>query len=288
MNRFLQIILGRAPLLALVGAALLGVAGCDLFISNVSSEEAACPSDTPPEIAQGQTEFSDEELRCAVYTEYKFPDGFYQEDLSLSGRDGEASIYYENTVSIDSSNQWNEFCTNDLSRARALSEKSAESSSYYRQLVDTTVTEKFFEFRRVYEQNPRDVLLSRVHTCTYIVPFDSFRYAGSLGPLDEGSAFIGTFSPVPVTRAKVRELAEYLFFLSHYNSGGVALSSVSRPGDEEAIEHVVYGTSTTYGDFGLCDQITLTAFSYRVNRETGHIQYSKNPIRTVKARCPDE
>ncbi len=287
MSRFLPLIRGRALLFALVGAALFGMAGCDLFSSRMSSEEGACPSDTPPEIAEGQTEFSDEALRCAVYTEYKFPDGFYQEDLSLSGRDGEASIYYENTVSIDSSNQWNEFCTNDLSRARALSEQSAESSSYYRRLVDTTATEKFFQFRRVYEQNPRDVLLSRVHKCTYIVPSNSFRYAGSLGPLDEGSVFIGTFSPGPVTRAKVRELAEYLFFLEHYNSGGVALSSVSRPGDE-AIEHVIYGTSTTYGDFGICDEITLTAFSYRVNRETGRMQYSKDPIRTVKARCPDE
>ena len=287
MPCLLHVTLARFRPFLLLGAVFFGVVGCESSLID-TSPEAGCPSGKVPDVAEGQTDFSDEELRCAVYTEYKFPADFYQEDLSLPDREGAASIYYENTVSIDASNQWTEFCTNDLSRARALSEKSAESSSYYRKLVDTTVTEKFFQFRRVYEQNPRDVLLSRVHKCSYFAPADSFHYAGPLGPLDEGTVMIGTFSQGPVTKEKIRELAEYLFFLSHYNiGGGVALSSVSRP-EEDAVEHVIYGTSTTYGDFGICDHITLTSFSYRVNRETGHIRYSRKPIRTVEARCPTE
>ena len=189
--RFRHAMLPFSRSFLLLGAIFLGVLGCDSPVIH-TAKRPACPSGDAPNIAEEQTEFSDKDLRCAVYTDYKFPDGFYQEDLSLPDREGKASIYYENTVSIDSSNKWTEFCTNELSRAWTLSERSADSNSYYRRVVDTTITEKFFQFRRVSEQNPRDVLLSRVHKCSYFTPSDSFHHASPVGPRDEGSATLGT------------------------------------------------------------------------------------------------
>ena len=188
----------------------------------------------------GQTEFSETELRCVVYTDYRSPEGFYWEDLSLPGREGSASICYENTVSIDSTNEWVEMCTGRLSQARVWSETSARSSAHYRRLLDTTSTKRYLQFRRVYDKNPRDVLLSRVHKCSYFDPSEPFHCAGSSIKRDArgdstptDSISIGTFGPRPITPAQVRRLAEYFWFIGQYNTGGAtALSSVSRAGKE--------------------------------------------------------
>src|SRR6266446_7909691 len=82
----------------------------------------------------------------AVYSSYKFPKGFYEEDLQGG------AIYYENSVSIKPLSQrqphWFELSTNDRDQAFAWSESSAVNSAYYRQLQSETQTEKYFEFRR--------------------------------------------------------------------------------------------------------------------------------------------
>jgi len=65
---------GSAHLLAAAvffQAIVVGAEGCD----SLRSEKCVCQD--PPPVEPGQTEFSETELRCAVYTDYRSPEGFY-------------------------------------------------------------------------------------------------------------------------------------------------------------------------------------------------------------------
>jgi hypothetical protein len=68
----------------------------------------------------------DDQVLRLVYSSYKYPQGFYQEELTHS------SIYYENTISIMPMQQrvmqWNELCTDDHDQARAWSDSSGAHS----------------------------------------------------------------------------------------------------------------------------------------------------------------
>ena len=84
-------------------------------------------------------------IEKAYSKDYLFPDDFnYEKNLS-------GSIYYENTVSIRTSNDvWIELHTNDKSQAKIWSEISSTTSAYYRDLILERETGKYFEFKRVY------------------------------------------------------------------------------------------------------------------------------------------
>lgn len=88
---------------------------------------------------------------------YMYPAGFnFQQNF-------DGSLYYENTISIRASQtSLVELDTNDKQQAKDWSETSSSTSAYYRELVAERETEKYFEFKRVYSVNAKDVILSRV------------------------------------------------------------------------------------------------------------------------------
>ena len=43
--------------------------------------------------------------------------------------------------------------------------------SYYRELIDENETDKYFEFKRQYEERPIDILYERAHKCSYLEVF---------------------------------------------------------------------------------------------------------------------
>lgn len=222
-----------------------------------------------------QTEFTDDELLDAVYSDYKYPEYFYTEDF-----DG-GSPYYENTVSItpleDRTNEWRELCTNSREQALEWSELSSQYSSYYRDLVEESETDKYFQFRRVWLEHPSDILLSRVHKCMYLDRSNYDRF--------KGGHLIGTFNYRPVSAAAVAELVEYLWFIGNYNTGGFkALSSFTDPTDEY-IRHTIYAIRVSYGDWGLCDYISLVKEIYDVHTVTGDISYYEVYIRSIQGKC---
>ncbi len=180
---------------------------------------------TFPEFESNQTAFDDCDLLNAAYTHYYTPPDFYEES--------DESRYYENTVSIgiyDNDNpEWIELCTDSLELAHAWSETSAVRSSYYRVITSERETEKFFEFRRVREENQNDVILSRVHKCNYLdrTMYDYFNPDSLLG--------IYNMRPINIDRGK--ELAEYLWLNSHLI--GKVLSSYIAEKDEY-LEHTFY------------------------------------------------
>jgi hypothetical protein len=99
---------------------------------------------------------TDEEILQLVYSTFKVPINFYQEDV------GSAGIYYENTLSIlpldQRTGHASELSTNSHDQALAWSESSSVHSSYYRTLQSEMETYKYFQFRRLYQDHPTDVL----------------------------------------------------------------------------------------------------------------------------------
>lgn len=217
---------------------------------------------------------TNETLLQLSYSSFKYPNGFYQEDL------GGASIYYENTLSILPLNQRTshsfELSTNNRDQALAWSESTSVNSAYYRTLQSERQTEKYFEFRRVYQQNTRDVVLSRVHKLSYIdrSMFDSFN----------PTPLIGVFNLRPIDTSGVRTLSEYMWFSQNYSTGGAKALAAVPAESTDSIKCAIYQIQIVYGDFGVRDQIYLYRQQYSVGRQTGKIYRSRSTIKTVQGR----
>lgn len=251
--------------LALAISGQIALNGCDLLTS----------SDSVPQISEPQTEFTDEELLEYTYSNYKFPDDFYQEELN------DGSIYYVNTVSILPTNErehiWIELCTDDSDQASVWSESSSRNSAYYRELVEEKETEKYYEFRRVYSARPNDIVLMRAHKCSYLdrSSVDRFLHSDTLG----------VFTQRPITSISVRELCEYLHFNDTYNIANYKpLSSITENRDS-TFRQIIYQLSIRYGDFGICDSITLEKVIYTVDKHSGLITISRESVRSILGEC---
>ncbi len=209
-----------------------------------------------------------------VYSPYKFPEGFYHEEL------GNGSPYYENTISttpLDSRGEvWVELSTEDPAQARAWSDSSDAYSSEHRTVRAQRVTERFFEFSRVNPLNTRYTLLSRVHRSSYLAWC-------KLPPYPDGSV-IGVFSKRPVTDGDVHSLAEYLWFIRNYNMGGAKVLSSTTGSTPQAITETILETGVSYGDWGMRDHITVFATTYSVDRITGEIRVERKILRTLEGR----
>ncbi len=248
--------------LCLIMVVQVALSGCDILSS----------SDKPPRTSPPPPEYTDEQLLELVYSGYKFPDDFYEEDLEG------ASIYYVNTVSVlplhERKSVWIEFCTDDRDQAFAWSESSNVNSSYYRDLVSESETEKYYEFRRVYAERPTNIVLYRAHKCSYIdrSSVDKFHLNDTLG----------VFTQRPITVAAVKELAEYIQFINTYNNGSSKTLHSESEEDDTSVSLVIHQLSIGFGDWGMCDQISLGTVTYSVDRQTGVITISRERIRGVQ------
>ncbi len=221
-------------------------------------------------------EFTDAEILNAAYNGTSYIPGFYNEG-TLQG-----NIYYENTISIkppkERGLEWIELCTDNRTQALAWSEASSRNSAYYRNLTGERETDKYFEFTRVYAKNPSDVLLSRVHKCSYLDKsgYDKFQK-------EEG---LGTFSQRPITDENAKELIEYLWYVEHPGAGSQnPILDHYLYEDGDSIRYVIYHVVGFIGDWGLCDQIALVRRQYSVDVSSGKITMESKDLRTVEGRC---
>jgi hypothetical protein len=224
----------------------------------------------PPDI-RDSTQITNENVLRAVYSSYKYSEGFYHEDFQGS------NPYYENTISIHASNErpsyWFELSTNDRSQAFAWSESSSVYSSYYRKLESERQTEKYFEFRRVWQEHPSDVILSRVHKATYL---DRSMY-DRFNPGDT----IAVFQKSPIDTAGFKELVEYLWSADNFNIGGAKALCSYVLDHGTAVEYLLFHTMVSFGDWGLSDQISVMRSTYLVSKQTGVVTCRKQIIRFI-------
>jgi len=246
-----------------------------LLLVACKGEKPPFSPSTPSPASFETISITDEELLELVYSTYKHPEDFYHEEL-----DG-ASIYYENSLSILPLHQRTDHCvelsTNDHDQALAWSESTAVHSAYYRYVESEQDDEKYFQFRRVRQMNPQDVVLSRVHKLSYLdrSMYDSF-YPTRL---------IGKFNQRPISAERVQTLVQYFWWISSYQlHGAKALATVTAE-TADSVKCALYDTQVTYGDWGLSDQIALNRRVYAVSKETGEIRRRSFVIRTLQGKA---
>jgi hypothetical protein len=252
---------------SIIFVIVLLIIGCESSIDNKQVY-------LPPNI-QDSTQITDENVLRAVYSSYKYPAGFYQEDLNGG------SPYYENTISTKSISErpsyWYELSTNNRDQAFAWSESSSVYSAYYRKLESEKETEKYFEFRRVWEEHPTDILLSRVHKEGYL---DKSMY-DRLNPGDT----LGIFTKSNIDTTSVRELIEYLWFVWNYNMGGAKALCSYVINFNDSVNYLLFYTMVSYGDWGLCDQISVMRSIFSVSKQSGIIKENKYLVRHITGKC---
>lgn len=213
--------------------------------------------------------FTDQEILSVVYSDYKYPPGFYL--------DGQEVGYCVTAVVKDGGLRRTCVCADNRNYARQLSEISNAESSVQRPLISERETEKYFEFRR---RERSGVFLDRVDKCSYI---DRSQALGS----SDGS-YLGQYNVRPITNKNFKDLMEYLWFDQNAQLAGRKLLDGVLAEHDGSMIYTVYETSVTYGDhggMGGCDSITLLKVAYTVNINSGRISSSSENVRTIKGRC---
>ena len=223
---------------------------------------------------QDSTQITDDNIMRAVYSSYKYPATFQQEDYQG------ASPYYENTISIyrdkERPSYWIELSTNDRNQAYAWSESSSVNSAYYRKIVAERETDKFFEFRRAWQEHPTDVILSRIHKSSYL---DRSMY-DRMNPKDT----IAVFKYLPVDTIKIRDLIEYLWFAGNYDFAGAKVLCDYSIDRSNSVEYLLFSTEVSRGDWGLNDQIAVVRSSFVVSKQSGSVVFKKQTIRSLTGK----
>ena len=236
-----------------------------------------------------QTKFTDKEILDAVYSNYKTPDGFFVDTLE-KGEKISDSVYY---VRMLENNNWIFYCTNDINTAKQLvdrdiAEYHKTDDSSGRMIVDASENEKFFEFKTLETHKTlpgmKYYLRYRAYKCSYLSDLQYGMYYKKDKSISDG--YIGTFTKKPITTENVKELVEFLWYsaFSNYNLGGAKVLSSFTGENGDSIKHTLFETSTTYGDWGLYDQITLIKSIYTVNKNSGEIRLIKEDIKTLQGR----
>ena len=212
-------------------------------------------------------------VRLAYDRTYKVPENFYWEN-NLEG-----SIYYENTVSILPlelrENIWIELSTNNRDSAFSWSEASSNNSAYYRELIGERETEKFFEFKRRYDYNHSDIILSRVHKLSYLdrSMYDYF----------QKGEVIGIFNKENYNKSDFIELIEYLWFKHNHEIGKKIFKTLFYENGGQYF-YKLYEIHLVRGDWGIQDKIKYYEITYTLNKSTREIKETKKLIKEFSSR----
>jgi hypothetical protein len=222
-----------------------------------------------PSFEPRDSTFTDDQVRAAVYTTYRWPAGFYQEP------EYRVAPYYVNALSTKPlccrpAADWRELATDDTAQARAWADSTVAYGSHIIPLASDPpiVTDRYIEFRPITGTRQPGVAM-RAHRMSYLDPVyfrSAFFFSDSL---------VGTFNARPVDTTGVRGLAEYLWFKWHRDMGGFKVLSSFGSDEGGAVLHVVYDVETTYGDWNMQDDLRLNRLEFRVSKTTGEIRFRR-------------
>lgn len=219
-----------------------------------------------PNFTSTQTEFTDNELLHATYTDYKFPSNFYHENLE------DMNLYYVNTLSVDSTanGQSIQLSTNSFEKAKDWSIKSTYENSEFKNGMNS---EKFFEFIRITNPKDHSIIKFRTHKSSYLTRdrYDFFHKSDTLG----------IFRKLNFSVDETKELIDYLWFVENYNNDSKKILSSFTVDNQQIIEVHHYELYIVGGDFNIYDGITLLKKVYEVERNRGIITVTEAIIRTI-------
>lgn len=206
---------------------------------------------------------SDDSLMRVAYSNFKYPDNFYRENL------GDSNLYYVNTVSIDSLNgeKWFELSTNHSNQAESWSFKSSPQDAPF---VNKTRNDKYYEF-----VGSRGIKF-RTHNASYFT-------RNNVDLLNERDT-IGAFRKPNFCGNDAKELIDYLWFVRNYNFFGsrVLVSDFENYSNEIVVHH--FCLEVTSGDFGVPDKIFLYHKRYHVSKANGLIVKNEVLLKTISGK----
>ena len=230
-----------------------------------------------------KTEFTDADVLDCVYDySKKYPTEVDKQDYS------DGSVYYLTEYSLHSAYDRvgvskAPLCTNEYEQARSWALLSNKHSSQKRFIMEEVESEKYFEFRM---KSPGDshILLTRIDKCSYLdrTPTAIRKSTGDPTVLDSLAVdTLGYFNARPITLKKAEELIQYTYYFRL--QGKCVLSSFSER-NKGKINHTIYETKLTMGDWGIHDVISLIRSVFTIDTETGLIERTREILRTIKGK----
>ena len=237
------------------------------FLSACSSENTDLSSN---EKSMGAS--SDEEILEALYRDKRVPAGFYTEvfpvDVFSSLSHVKSSI-----LNLDANDPVYELSTDDFSEAIEYSEKEANLQPGYKQMVDVTETDFYFQLTRVDLDYPEFVHFSRVFKLNALDRSGIDR--NQLG------SYQGKITIPVLTAQRVKDIIEYLWNFTFSNNYGntVTESEISETSSE--FVHSMIEAKLVISAINTCDTVEVFESLYSIEKDTGFIWKESTLIREI-------
>ncbi len=237
--------------------ALLSACGGSSGESVVSEVAAKSPVDTEQTVLQ------------ALYRDQRTPEGFYQ---ALPSDSGYYSVtHIKNTDILPLAQRTGqpvyELSTNDFTEALAWSEQQAVNTNRYRDLVDTTETDLFFQFSRVDMDEPDVTYYSRVLKRSAIDRDQVDLKAAN----DDVPWYVGKIAPENINAGHMRLILEYLWAFTGSNNFGYAVTDTRLLEQSSRIVYELEEARLTLDYSADCDRVAVYRIQYSLNKLTGDI-----------------
>jgi hypothetical protein len=233
------------------------------------------PEATVAQIARPVTQ-SDLEIAQLLYGDsQRTPAGFYSEP-PLPELGTQATLHLKNTDVATTGAAPYELCTDDWNQAMAWSEAAALRAPQYSDLVANSGDERWFEFGRVRNGQPRVYIHARVFKCSYV------NRAGVDLRTAQGDA--GMLNHRPLAAAELQRLSEYLWQFTGYNNYGHAVlrsNAVAGTGLQHSLHIASLTPSATVGG---CDRVDVAQWLHSANPQSGQLQRALQPVFYFGAR----
>ncbi|MDT8452006.1 MAG: hypothetical protein RQ936_04575 [Gammaproteobacteria bacterium] len=222
---------------------------------------------------------ADRAILQAVYFDIRIPAGFYTETYADSG------TYYsisnvKNDELLPVADRLGivryELSSNDFTEALAWSEQAASHLPVYKQLVDNSDTDLYFEFLRVDLNNPQFVHKSRV------LKTSALDRSGI--DLNQPDSYQGKIGADMLTAKSVKMILEYLWTFSFSNNTGSAVLSSNTIETETSYIHTMEEAKLTTRSAEQCDTVAVFKTTYTVQKASGDIWKEQQVIKEISSK----
>lgn len=262
------------PRIILLSLLVLTVSACNggEQVSDSGVEFSAVPSGSVYADA-------DSAILQAVYFDVRTPAGFYTEAYA------DSDTYY--SISNVKSDELlpaadrlgvvrHELSSNDFTEALAWSEQAASHWPVYKQLVDNSDTDLYFEFLRVDLNDPQFVHKSRV------LKTSALDRSGI--DLNQPDSYQGRIGAHMLSAESVKMILEYLWTFSFSNNTGNAVLSSNTVETETSYIHTMQEAKLTTRSAEQCDTVAVFETTYTVQKASGDIWKEQQAVREISSK----
>ncbi len=230
---------------------------------------------------------ADMALLHAVYFNQRTPAGFYKILVPAAAQSSGSYrlSHLKDTDILPPADRINKLVyalsTNDFVQAMNWSETAVKYQKTYRQFVNITATDLYFQITRVDMNNPGMLYYDRIFKSS---AFDRSGVNLSAAKNTQSTVYMGTIPPATLSLARVKQIIEYLWSFSTSNNFGYAIISTSIVGKANAIVYRMEEARLALSYSASCDVVSLYAMDYSVDRLTGKINRTTTLVRQLSAR----